>query len=147
MSTKSKKADVDSALTYLFLKKLMQPIMATPAFKAGIIDQTGKILREPDEKGAELFTLMDRMVIQLKRLLGPRIQSLYNFLYLQTLNNNLYNNVLVMSSPMQRAEVKRVSKTMKTMMESQNMEVDDLIYCLLTEDLLNTKEEHKLLEE
>lgn len=64
---------VDTIIIFRILKKLTTPWEKTDAFKTGLIDKNGKILvkkkeRTPEQKKA--FTLLDRMVFNLKRLLA-----------------------------------------------------------------------------
>jgi len=64
---------VDTIIIFRILKKLTTPWEKTDAFKTGLIDKNGKVLvkkkdRTPQQKKA--FTLLDRMVFNLKRLLG-----------------------------------------------------------------------------
>ena len=59
---------------YQFLKKLVTPFEKTEAFKLGIIDEKGKILKRrrdletKDEKSA--YTLSDTLIWNLKKILG-----------------------------------------------------------------------------
>ena len=64
---------VDTVTIFRILKKLTTPWDKTKAYKTGLIDKEGKILvkkkdRTPEQKKA--FTLLDRMVFNLKRLLA-----------------------------------------------------------------------------
>jgi len=64
---------VDTVIIFRILKKLVTPFNKTAAFKAGVIDKDGKILIRPGERTADqkkTITLLDRMVFNLKRLLG-----------------------------------------------------------------------------
>jgi len=64
---------VDFLVLYSFLKKLTTPFTEWEAFKLGIIDEDGKVLRkratltEPKEKGA--FTLFDILVLNIKKII------------------------------------------------------------------------------
>lgn len=61
-------------LAYKFVKKMVTPFEETEAFKLGIIDEKGKILKKSsqlttsEERGA--YTLMDRLVWNLKKIVG-----------------------------------------------------------------------------
>ena len=60
----------DGALALYVLKKLVTPWIQTDAFRLGLIDADGTLLRspkEPEEKSA--YTLLDRLVFNLKRIL------------------------------------------------------------------------------
>lgn len=136
--SKSKKRDVDALVTYLFLKKLMTPFFNMPAYKMKLIDNAGRIIKEPmTDQEKEALTLLDKLILKIKRLLGTRVSNLYNFLYLQTLGTDMYKNVIVIGTPVQRAEIKRIGKDIKRLQESYNMEFDDIVYTLLNEEILS----------
>jgi len=64
-------ATFDLFLIYQFIKRLVTPFNETDAFKAGIIDADGKLLKKPDTpKEKDAYGLYDRLVINLKRLLA-----------------------------------------------------------------------------
>ena len=65
---------IDNLLAMRILMKLVTPFDQTDAFKLGIIDASGKILKQVDtlqtfeEKDA--YDMLDRLVFNMKRLLG-----------------------------------------------------------------------------
>ena len=73
MSTKGNRA-IDMLITYRVLKILTTPFEKQDAFKYGIIDKNGKVLRrykdvsKSDEK--KTYTWLHRFVFNVKRLLG-----------------------------------------------------------------------------
>lgn len=64
---------VDAIIVYRILRKLTTPFTETPAYRLGIIDERGKILRKfSDLNSAEerdAYTLLDRLVWRLKRII------------------------------------------------------------------------------
>tara|TARA_B100000953_G_scaffold289052_1_gene272695 strand:- start:3832 stop:4584 length:753 start_codon:yes stop_codon:yes gene_type:complete len=63
---------VDYYLAYQFLKKLTTPFNKTEAFKLGIIDKNGKVLRKRKElssKERDSYKIMDTIAFNLKKLL------------------------------------------------------------------------------
>jgi hypothetical protein len=61
---------VDSVLAYRILTLLTTPFRGTPAFKLGIIDSQGKLIREPrTDAEKDAYTLLDRLVFRVKQLL------------------------------------------------------------------------------
>lgn len=64
---------IDAAIVYRILRMLVTPFDKTDAFKLGIIDAKGKILRKAsqlktvDERNA--YTLLHRLVFRLKRII------------------------------------------------------------------------------
>jgi hypothetical protein len=64
---------VDAIIVYRILRKLATPFEETDAFKMGIIDAKGKILRKftslKDDKEKDAYTLLDRLVWRIKRII------------------------------------------------------------------------------
>lgn len=64
---------VDNLFTFRVLYKLVTPFKDTAAFKLGIIDENGKLLRKSSDftttEEKDAFTLLDKFVFNLKRLL------------------------------------------------------------------------------
>jgi hypothetical protein len=64
---------VDAIIVYRILRKLSTPFKETEAYRLGIIDDKGKILRKfgtlnsPEERDA--YTLLDRLVWRMKRMI------------------------------------------------------------------------------
>jgi hypothetical protein len=146
MAIKSKKQDVDAMVAYIFLKNLMTPVFNTDAYRMKLIDSAGRVIREPQtDKEKQALTLLTRLILKIKRLLGTRVSNLYNFLYLQTLGMNAYNNIIVMGTMAQKAEVRRISKDFKRLQESYDMSFDDIVYTLMTEEI--TQSEGEVLNE
>ena len=64
---------VDSVIIFRILKKLTTPFNKTKAFELGVIDQDGNVItKKVDRTRAQrdAFTLLDRLVFNLKRLLA-----------------------------------------------------------------------------
>ncbi len=87
---------------YQFLKKLVTPFDKTKAFALGIIDEKGKLLKKKrdleTQEEKDSYTLSDRLIWNLKRLLGKipggksRIASYAAALWLiKESNNNEYH--------------------------------------------------------
>ena len=63
---------VDYYLAYQFIKKLTTPFKDTEAYKLGIIDEKGKVLKKRSSltsKEKESYKLMDTLVFNMKKLL------------------------------------------------------------------------------
>lgn len=64
---------VDLVITYRIVKLLTQPFDKSNAFKMGIIDKNGKVLRKARElntaKEKDSYTILNRFVFNLKRIL------------------------------------------------------------------------------
>jgi hypothetical protein len=138
MSKDKHQNEVDTIMSYILIKKLVTPITQTKAFKMGLVNGAGKVIREPktDEENAVL-TILDRIVYKIKRLLNTKLLNLNNFLYLQTINNDFYNKLIVRGTIKQRAEIMRITKDVKDIKEKYNIDTEELICSLITEELQN----------
>lgn len=139
MATNEQIKNIDTIITYLLIKKLVTPIVKTKAFKIGLINSTGKIIKDPTPEEEINLTVLDKLVLKLKRLVGTKLLTLNNFLYLQNTNNNMYDKLFVKGSITQRAEIKRIVKDIKTFQEDNNLQIDQIVYSLLSEDLENSE--------
>lgn len=132
------KQNIDTILSYILVKKLVTPIVNTKAYKLGLVNNAGKVIKEPkSEKEKDALTLLDKIVFKLKRLLGTRLLNLRNFLYLQVINNDFYSKLIVKGSIKQRAEILRIVKDVKNMRERYNIDTESLICVLLEEQFFN----------
>jgi hypothetical protein len=64
---------IDTAIALRFLKILVTPFEQTDAYKLGIIDKEGHLLKDVDHltsAEADAYTLLHRIVFKLKKLLG-----------------------------------------------------------------------------
>ena len=65
---------IDALVAYRVIKLLVTPFNRTEAFRLGIIDDKGKVLKKSrdikDPKERNAYTLLIRFVFNLKRLLG-----------------------------------------------------------------------------
>jgi len=138
MSKEDHKSNVDAIMSFIFIKKLVTPIVRTEAYKLNLVNSAGKVIKEPQtDKENEALTLLDRIVFKLKRLLGNKILNLNNFLYLQTINNDFYNKLVVRGTIKQRAEILRIAKDVKGIQEKYNIDTEELICSLIKEELEN----------
>lgn len=130
------KQNIDSIITFLLLKKLITPFTSTIAYKLGLIDLNGKIIKVPDSKDEKnALTILDRIVFKLKRLLGSKVLVLNRFMYLKTLNIDMYNKLNVKGTVEQRAEIIRINKDIQQMQEKYNMNFENILQIVLNESL------------
>jgi len=130
------KQNIDSIITFLLLKKLITPFTSTIAYKLGLIDSNGKIIKVPEtDKEKDALTILDRVIFKLKRLLGSKVLVLNRFMYLKTLNIDMYNKLNVKGTVEQRAEIIRINKDIQQMQEKYNMGFDDILQIVLNESL------------
>lgn len=130
------KQNIDSIITFLLLKKLITPFTSTIAYKLGLIDLNGKIIKVPEtDKEKDALTILDRVIFKLKRLLGSKVLVLNRFMYLKTLNIDMYNKLNVKGTVEQRAEIIRINKDIRQMQEKYNMGFEDILQIVLNESL------------
>jgi len=65
---------VDLLITYRIVKGMTTPFDKTDAFKLGIIDKNGKVLRKAKDLNTEqekdAYTILDRFIFNIKRIMG-----------------------------------------------------------------------------
>lgn len=65
---------VDAVITYRILKKLVTPFEETDAYRLGIIDKKGNLLKKSNQlhtdEERDAYTLLDRLVFRLKRIIN-----------------------------------------------------------------------------
>ena len=136
MASLEQRSNIDAILTYILIKKLVTPIVRTPGYRLGLVNNAGRLLREPEtETERNALTMLDRLAFKLRRLLGSKVMNLNNFLYLQTINNDFYNKLIVRGSIRQRAEIQRIQRDVRGIKEKYDLEEDDIVRALLTEGL------------
>lgn len=136
--SKDTRSEIDAVMSFILIKKIVTPITQSKAFKLGLVNSAGKILREPktDEEN-DALTLLDKIVFKMKRLLNTKLLNLNNFLYLQTINNDFYNKLIIRGTIKQRAEIMRIAKDVKGIQEKYNIDTEELICSLIKEELEN----------
>lgn len=123
---------LDMVLTYVLVQKLLTRINNTEAYKLGLIDNNGLVIRTPDTKEEEeSLGMLDKFVFKLKRMLGPKMNQLSNFLYVNSLDNDITKFLTVKGGVHNRASVKKVKSDVEKLAEKHNMTPDQLIICLI----------------
>lgn len=74
----TKESAYQSVMSGLFLTRLTQPITDTPAYKLGLIDESGRKMKEctTDEEKAAL-TPLDMHIFKIRRLIGEHVVELF----------------------------------------------------------------------
>ena len=84
----------DLFYSYKFLKALTTRWEKTDAFKLGIIDKNGKKLKDPETKAEkESYTVFNRLVFNIKRLLPNNILASYAVALVLLRENNDQENI------------------------------------------------------
>jgi hypothetical protein len=128
------KNNIDSLIVFILIKKLVTPIVNTKAYKLKLVDKSGKVIKKQisnEEKNA--LTILDKFIFKLKRLLGSKITLLNKFLYLKTLNIDIYQKLLVRGNVEQRAEIIRINKDIENLQEKYKMSMEDLAMVMINE--------------
>jgi len=70
---------LDAIFFTAMMKRLTTPTKLLPAYKMGLIDAQGKVLREPGDKDERrALTSMDRIALMMKRYMGGNVRLMYN---------------------------------------------------------------------
>jgi len=127
---------VDSVISYILLKKLMTPFTKTAAYEADLINEDGRVIKQPEtDKEKEALTLLDRVVFKIRRLLKGKMSNLHTYLWLQTRDRNqFYNKLVVRGSVEQKAEIKRIKRSLSNVAESFDCSIDDLLKTILLDE-------------
>jgi len=133
----NQKEKVNAVLSFVVLKKLITPIKNTKAFEKGYVDASGKLT----EKGHEIeekdpdFSFFDKVMFKIKRLLGSRTAQLNTFIYLQTVDTDFYDDIVIKGGIHRRGEVKRVMRDVEKIIEKHDISMDDLTKMVLIENM------------
>ena len=137
---------IDDVLSFILIRKLVTPVARTKAYKLGLVDGLGRVIKEPEtatEKKA--LTTHDRLIFKLRRMLGSRITQLNNFLYIQTIGSDYYSNLVIKGGIEQRGAVKKLKRDIPLKLNSTEHDLDDVDYLLDDMDyILGLLEEGKL---
>jgi hypothetical protein len=88
MSTHNR--EIDNALVFIILKGLTTIPTKTEAFKMGLIDAKGKLIRKPKtQKENDCISNLDLLFFKLKEWLAPRIAYLSSVSWIQGVMNNM----------------------------------------------------------
>ena len=135
-----KKNNLDNVVTYIVLKKLMAPVEKTDAYILGIVDYTGRKIKEPVTKEEMYsYTTFDKFIFRLKRELGSKLNKFNNFLYVKVFDDDFSKQLNVTSSLSKKGVVQKIKKDVNSRLESENINFDTLLKEMLY-DYLNEKE-------
>ena len=81
---------IDNILVYIFLKSITTIPTKTKAYKLGLINQNGKLIRNPKTKiENEAISNLDLLMFKLREWLKPRMSCLMSVNWL----NGIFNNI------------------------------------------------------
>jgi hypothetical protein len=123
---------LDMVLTYVLVQKLLTRINNTKAYELGLVDNNGLVIKTPEtEEEEESLGMLDKFVFKLKRMLGPKLNQLSNFLYVNSLDNDITKFLTVKGGVQNRASIKRVKGDVDKLAEKYNMTTEQLLVCLI----------------
>lgn len=80
---------VDNVLVYIFLKNLLTAPSSTKAYKLGLIDKDGKLLREPEtQEENDSISNLDLFTGQLRKWLRPYMNRLSKMTWVRSMDSN-----------------------------------------------------------
>ena len=126
---------LDEVLSYILVKKMLTRIDKTKAHKLGLVDDKGrtlKIAKTEEEKTA--LGLLDKFIFKLKRIIGPRINELSNFLYVNSFESDIEKYLTVKGGVQNKAAIKRVTNDLNQLTEKYNMDISEILLCLIHEE-------------
>lgn len=136
MANEVLKNNVDSLVVFVFLKRLVEPIVQTDAYKLGLVDSSAKIIKTPETKEElQALTILDRLVFKLKRLLGTKLPMFNKFLYLLTMKNDYLNNLTFNNTVQGKAELIRIKDELNRLGEKYNRSLEQMLVELIHEDI------------
>lgn len=123
---------LDMVLTYVLVQKLLTRINNTKAYELGLVDSQGLSIKPPEtDEDEEALGMLDKFVFKLKRMLGPKMNQLSNFLYVNSLDNDITKYLTVKGGVQNRASIKRVKLDVDKLAEKYDMSTDQLVMCLI----------------
>lgn len=111
---------IDNVLVYIFLKNLMTAPTSTKAYKLGLIDKDGKLLREPKtQEENDSISNLDLFSAQLRKWLRPYMNRLAKMTWVRSMDSNyrIQNALGNADSLSKRATVMRVNDELDKILE------------------------------
>lgn len=115
MSKNPNKNEVESAIAYIVIRKLMIDVQKHKAYQLGLIDKQFNVIRDPktDDETEELNPL-NLLIFKIRNVLGPNISRLFKFLFLNNYSEDKYiDTLLVKSIISNRQDISRVVSELK----------------------------------
>ncbi len=126
---------LDNVLAYILVKKMLTRVENTKAYKLGLVDDKGRTTRAPtsdEEKSA--LGMLDKFVFKLKRIIGPRINELSNFLYVNSYDSDIENFLTIKGGVQNKAAIKRVTKDLNQLTEKYDMTSEQILMCFINNE-------------
>lgn len=122
------KTKSDAVVAFAFLKRLLESVVNSDAYKMKLVDSSGNIIKEPEtEKEKAALTVLDQIVFKLRRMLGTKIMDFNKLLYLLQVSDNYINNLSLKDSKTEKSEITRLKKDIAKMNENEYIRVVELL--------------------
>lgn len=136
MANENLRNNSESLATYLVLKKLVAPITSFEAYKLNLIDSSGNIIKVPEtEEEKNSLGMLDRLCLQLKKIIGTKMSIFKDFLYLLNTEDDYLNKLNGKNSALKRAEIIRIDKELKKLTETYDISMDYFLCEILKEKI------------
>jgi hypothetical protein len=113
------KAGRDKIISYDILKRLLEEPKETEAYKLGLVDENGELLREPEtDEEKEAFTTLDMLLMKIKELIGAKMVNLRQYMYVNNYDNTIIEDIVLRNeSKADRAYLDRIEKDIRKSLE------------------------------
>jgi hypothetical protein len=121
MAAAEKNVAAEEYAAYLIGKRLLTKPQDTEAFRLGLIDADGLIVREPENREEEAaLTLLDKLALHLRKQLGTRVNRLRDFMSVYMGDEDKFGDKFVLKGGMEkRSQVQSLgNKLTKSMMKA-----------------------------
>ena len=115
MSKNHNRSEVESAIAYIIIRKLMIDVKQHKAYQLGLIDKRFNVIRDPknDDELDELNPL-NLLIFKIRNVIGPNISLLFKFMFLNNYAEDKYiDTLLVKSVVSNRQDITRVVSELK----------------------------------
>jgi hypothetical protein len=111
------RAGRDRVISYDILKRILEDPKDTEAYKMGLVDEKGEIIREPvTPEEEEALTTLDVLLLKIKELLGGRISTLRKYMYVKNFDDSVIEDIVLRTeSKAQREYLKRIEGDIRQM--------------------------------
>ena len=105
------KENVSDVMMAVMLRKLLKPANQSKAFRLGLIDYEGHQIREPkNQSEKDEISSFDKLVWKIQRMLGPRVNQLATFAYLNSFPEDIERYLYAQGTAWSKTQVKRAKR-------------------------------------
>jgi hypothetical protein len=125
---------LDYTIVYLVAKRLTLPIKEWEAFKLGIIDEEGKKIRDPKgSKERDAYTLLDKLILKLKHLIGNhKLRVFTAALLLREQNEEVILEDEMVEWFTNKKKMNDIFASLQSVLSEENISIDTFFKFLVT---------------